>query len=68
MSCTGSSACECTVSKTEKEADATTYTVQGSVVTTADGDEYAICENGAQLTYSGKSAGSEQGTFTLKKR
>lgn len=68
VSCTGSSSCDCTISKTEAETDATTYTIQGSVVTTADGDEYSICEAGADLSYSGKSAGSEEGTFTLKKR
>ena len=68
VSCTGSSSCDCTISKTEVETDATTYTIQGSVVTTADGDEYSICEAGADLSYSGKSAGSEEGTFTLKKR
>lgn len=68
VSCTGSSDCTCTVSKIENEKDATTYTIQGSLVTTADGDEYSICEKGADLSYSGKSAGAEQGTFTLKKR
>jgi hypothetical protein len=68
VSCTGSSACTCTISKIDKTDDVTTYTIQGSVVTTADGDQYSICENGVQLSYSGKSAGSEQGTFTLKKR
>lgn len=67
-SCTGSSACDCTISKIEADTDATTYTIQGSLVTTADNDEYSICEKGADLSYSGKSAGSEQGTFTLKKR
>lgn len=68
VTCTGSSDCTCTVSKIENEKDATTYTIQGSLVTTADGDEYSICEQGSALSYSGKSAGSEQGTFTLKKR
>lgn len=68
VSCTGSSSCICTISNTESEKDATTYTIQGSLVTTADGDEYSICEKSADLSYSGKSAGSEQGTFTLKKR
>jgi hypothetical protein len=68
VSCTGSADCTCTISKTETEADATTYTIQGSVVTTADGDQYSICEKGVDLTYSGHSAGSEEGTFSLKKR
>jgi hypothetical protein len=68
VSCTGSSACTCTVSKTEVEKDATTYTIQGSTATTADGDTYSICEKGADLSYSGKSAGSEEGIYTMKKR
>lgn len=67
-SCSGSSSCTCTISKTENEKDATTYTIQGSVVKTADGDEYTICEKGSDLSYSGASAGSEEGTFTMKKR
>jgi hypothetical protein len=68
VSCTGTGACTCTISNTENEKDATTYTIQGSLVTTADGDQYSICEKSADLSYSGKSVGSEQGTFTLKKR
>ena len=68
VKCSGSGACTCTISKIEKTDDVTTYTINGSVVRTADGDEYSICENGAQLTYAGASAGSEQGTFSLKKR
>lgn len=68
VTCTGSTACDCTISKTESDTDATTYTIQGSLVTTADGDEYSICEKGADLSYSGKSVDSEQGSFTLKKR
>jgi hypothetical protein len=68
VSCSGSGDCVCTVSKTETEQDATTYTLQGSLLSTADGDEYSICDKGADLSYSGKSTGTEQGTFTLKKR
>jgi hypothetical protein len=68
VSCTGSSDCTCTISKTESEQDASTYTLQGSLLTTADGDEYSICDKGADFSYSGKSAGTEQGSFTLKKR
>lgn len=68
VSCTGSSSCTCTVSKTETNKDGTTYTIDGNTLTTADGDTYSICANGADLKYTGKSAGSEEGAFTLKKR
>lgn len=67
-SCSGSTDCTCTVSRTDTEVDGTTYTISNGVVTTADGDQYSLCEKGADLSYSGVSAGSEQGTFTLKKR
>lgn len=52
----------------ERETDATTYTIDNGIVTTGDGDQYSICEKGAELAYAGKSAGSEEGSFTLKKR
>lgn len=68
VSCSGSTGCTCTISNTEHQKDATTYTVQGSLLTTADGDEYSICVQGLDFTYSGKSNGAEQGTFTLKER
>lgn len=68
VTCVGTAECDCTISKTESDSDATTYTIQGSLVTTADGDQYSICEKGADLSYSGKSVDSEQGSFTLKKR
>lgn len=68
VSCSGSSDCTCTISKTDVEKSATTYTVSGNTATTADGETYSICEQGADFKYSGKSAGSEEGVYTLKKR
>jgi hypothetical protein len=60
--------CNCQVSRTEVTQDATTYTVSGDSLTTAGGDVYAICEKSGSLGYHGKSAGAEEGSFTLKKR
>lgn len=68
ISCTGSSSCTCTISDSKKTEDATTYTISGSTLTTADGDTYSICENGSDFEYKGAGAGSEQGVFQLKKR
>jgi hypothetical protein len=66
--CTGTTDCTCTVSKTDKQTSATTFTVNGNTVTTGDGDTYDICLSGADLTYKGTAAGSEDGTWTLKQR
>jgi hypothetical protein len=68
VSCTGSSDCTCTISNVESESDATTYTISGSTVTTGDGEKYSICEKSGTLEYKGKSAGAEEGVWTLKKR
>lgn len=67
-SCTGSSSCDCTVSRVETTKNKTTFTTAGSTVTTGDGESYEICAKGSDLTYTGKSAGSEEGNWTLKKR
>lgn len=64
----GGGACECTLTRTTTRADATTYTVSGNAVTTADGDTYEICDDGTSLKYKGKSAGTESGTWELAKR
>jgi len=68
VSCTGSTSCTCAVSKTETNTDGTTYTIDGSTLKTADGDSYSICASGSDLKYTGKSAGSEEGSFTLKRQ
>jgi hypothetical protein len=67
-SCSGATSCDCTILRSETTKNATTYTTSGSTVTTADGETYATCVNGPLFTYSGKSAGAEDGTWTLKKR
>jgi hypothetical protein len=69
-SCTSSGAggCTCTVAGKTTTQDATTFTIAGNTLTTADGDQYDICASATSLAYSGKSAAAEQGTFTLKKR
>jgi hypothetical protein len=46
----------------------TTYTISGSVATTAKGDRYEICEKGNVLEYKGASSSSETGTFSMTKR
>jgi hypothetical protein len=66
--CTGTSDCACALAKTETSATATTFTVSGSTVTTGDGETYSICEQAGILTYEGKTAKAEDGTWTLKKR
>lgn len=68
VSCTGSAACTCTVANDERDADATTYSISGSTLTTTDGDTYEICEQGGELSYRGKGAGAEEGAFRLKRR
>ncbi len=68
VSCTGTSDCTCTVTKLEANDSSTTFTVSGSVATTADGDTYDFCEKAGSLQYSGKSAGAEEGLWTLNKR
>lgn len=68
VTCTGSSSCTCTISNTSATNNDTTYTVSGSTVTTADGDTYSFCIEGSKLTYKGKAAGSEDGTWSLAKR
>ena len=68
VSCTGSTDCTCTVSDTDSETDGTTYSVAGNTITTADGETYDFCINGSSFEYKGKSAGSEEGIWTLKKR
>jgi hypothetical protein len=64
---TVSTNCECTASRTDHNTAATTYTVTGNTVKTADGDEYDFCVEGTKLTYSGKTKEAEKGTFELKK-
>ncbi len=66
--CTGSASCTCTVKRTDTTKNATTFTVAGNTLTTADGDSYAICVAGGSLKYQGKSAGSEDGLWELTKR
>jgi len=68
VTCTGSSSCTCAISNTSATNNDTTYTVSGSTVTTADGDTYSFCIEGSKLTYKGKAAGSEDGTWSLAKR
>ena len=60
--------CTCTFSKTDSTINGTTYTINGSPVTTADGETYSICEQGSTFKYKGKSAGAEEGNFEPKKR
>lgn len=67
-SCTGTSSCDCTVTHTDTTKNATTYTQTGAAVITGDGETYSTCVKGAELTYAGKSAGAEDGTWSLKKR
>ena len=68
VSCTGTSACTCTVSKTTAVKNATTFSVSGDTVTTGDGESYAICAQPSELRYSGKSLGAEAGSWQLTKR
>jgi hypothetical protein len=68
VTCSGSTDCTCTLSRTDTVDNATTFTVSGSTVTTGDNETYAICAKGDALDYSGKSAGSEEGFWSLKKR
>jgi hypothetical protein len=67
ITCTGASACTCTISKTELVKNATTYSLAGSTVTTGDGETYEICATGSDLKYSGKAA-AEDGVWGLTKR
>jgi len=60
--------CDCAVTKTEVTKTATTYTIEGNTVKTADGDTYDYCVNATGFTYKGKSVGAEEGSWTLKKR
>jgi hypothetical protein len=60
--------CNCVVSKTATTQDATTYTISGNNLTTADGDVYSFCEKSGSLGYHGNGAGSEEGNFSLTKR
>ena len=66
--CTGTTACSCTVKRTDTTKNATTFSVAGTTLTTADGDAYAICTAGSSLKYQGKSAGAEDGLWHLNKR
>jgi hypothetical protein len=67
-SCTGTTACTCTVKRTDTTKNATTFSVAGTTLTTADGDSYAICSAGSSLKYQGKSAGAEDGLWELNRR
>jgi hypothetical protein len=68
--CTGSSSCSCTISKTDTNTAATTFTISGNTLTTADGENYDICEKPGtgKLTYKGTSTKSESGSWELTKR
>ena len=66
--CTGTAACTCTVKRTDTTKNATTFTVTGTTLTTADGDSYGFCAAGGSLKYQGKSAGSEDGLWELTRR
>jgi hypothetical protein len=68
VKCTGAAACTCTIDDTTTVSNATTFAVSGDTVTTADGETYSICEEAGTLRYKGKSAGSEDGHWALKKR
>ncbi|MBX3260135.1 MAG: hypothetical protein KF782_10635 [Labilithrix sp.] len=68
ISCTGTADCVCTIESEESANSATTFTVTGNNVTTGDGETYAFCDEGDTLEYSGRSAGSEEGVWTLKRR
>jgi hypothetical protein len=68
VSCTGATACTCTVSRTDTGQSATTFTVSGDKLTTADGESYDFCENAGALEYQGETAGAEDGVWKLKKR
>ncbi len=65
---TAGSDCTCTLSRTDSNTGGTTFTVNGNRVTTADGDDYEFCVDGAKLTYQGKTSSAEDGTWELKKR
>ena len=67
-SCTGNAACTCTISDAKSANNTTTYAVSGSTVTTDDGETYSFCSEGSTLRYQGRSAGSEDGEWSLKKR
>ncbi len=60
--------CDCTIAKTDTTKNATTYTTSGTTLKTADGDTYEYCASATGLTYKGKSAGAEEGNWSLKKR
>jgi hypothetical protein len=68
VTCTGAAACTCTVQRVDTTKDATSFTVNGTTLTTADGDSYGICVSGSSLAYQGRSAGAEDGVWTLTRR
>lgn len=68
-SCTAQSGgCSCVVKKKSVTNDYATYSIDGSTLTTSGGDTYDLCEKSGTLSYSGKSAGAETGSFSLAKR
>jgi hypothetical protein len=60
--------CNCAVSKTSATKDIAGYSINGSTLTVDNGDTYEICETGGSFSYSGKSAGAEDGSWSLAKR
>jgi hypothetical protein len=65
----GSGGCNCDVSGHDQGAGATTYTVQGNQIVTADGNSYDFCVQGGTMDYRHVSGSSpEAGSFKLTKR
>lgn len=60
--------CDCTIDRTETNTAATTFTVVGNTINTADGDTYEHCVAGTSFKYKGNSAGAEGGTWELMRR
>jgi hypothetical protein len=60
--------CSCAIDRTDKNTNATTITVAGNTVTTADGDKYDFCDASGKVTYKGKTSAAEDGVWELKKR
>jgi hypothetical protein len=68
VTCTGTTSCTCTVKQTATTSNATTFSVAGDTLTTADGDSYSVCVQGSSFKYEGKSTAAEDGVWDLKKR
>jgi hypothetical protein len=66
--CTGTSACDCTITITDTTKDSSAYTQSGNTVTLTNGDKYDVCVAGTKLTYKESGGNASPGVFELTKR